>query len=64
MSKNTRIIEIECCGECPNLDNRWIEPPWCCREEPFLEITKKHITKGVHKDCPLAKKSEYLEDNK
>ena len=51
------VVEIDSCGACPHLDNRWTNPPWdCC--EGGLEI---YDTGKIHQDCPLDRRSDYAE---
>ena len=56
MSKDIRIIEITCCGECPHLDARTESPWWCggLGDSVIMDTNK------IHKDCPLDTKKEYL----
>jgi hypothetical protein len=52
-----RILEIECCGDCPHLDARWTDPPWHCDEE-FVDVMDKD---SFAEYCPLPTKEEYYE---
>lgn len=56
----TRIVEVTGCSECPNLDSRWTDPPWCCHDDGSLEIQKRHLTRAP-RACPLQTKREYLD---